>query len=201
MDREKAKELANCYTGIAEMVSSEWAKNGSSYDEVLSVAYEGLILAAHHFDPEKAHQGESGFGPYAVQQVRWFVNRSMKKEKKHSKCLSLDSENNEVYSQEDKSQSQPCDIIESRENFDRRIKLSDVKVKAPKETGKWVASLRSACFNAITEQDITEMMKAVMVRAKKGNLGAVQLILDYMCGGRGGGVNQTVIVQQGVPIE
>lgn len=67
---------------------------------------------------------------------------------------------------------------------------------APVGIGDWASRLRAATFNAVNESDMTEVMQAVVKRAKAGDLAAAKLLLDYMAGGRQGNVRQTVVVRQ-----
>lgn len=78
------------------------------------------------------------------------------------------------------------------------MRLAETEVIAPIGVGDWAARLRAATFNAVNESDMTEVMQAVVKRAKAGDLAAAKLLLDYMAGGRTGGVRQTVVIQQQV---
>lgn len=42
-------------------------------DTLLSRCYEGLVVVAGTFDPSKSPNGENGWGPYAVQNIRRYV--------------------------------------------------------------------------------------------------------------------------------
>ena len=82
----------------------------------------------------------------------------------------------------DRKQDDPATVVEVREKYapKRRSVISEVKVRTPDpETGKWAADLRKACFDAISPQDMTDVMKTVVKRAKDGDIQAVKLLLDY----------------------
>jgi len=48
--------------------------------------------------------------------------------------------------------------------------------------GRQVAALRSALLASVTAQDVTEVLAAVLVQAKKGNVSAARLFLAYTVG-------------------
>lgn len=191
-------------------MAREFAKSDDTkYNEYLSVTYEGLLVAAHAFDLAKSREGLQAFGPYAVQRVRWHLIRHLKREKNQivSKADSLDysdkDDASDTYGNNivDKRQDDPSEVAELLDvGNSGRVKMSQIVVRADKQTGQWVAALKAACFNAVSPHDMTDIMKVIVKKAKKGNIQATKLLLDYLCGGKAGGVNQTVIVNQGLQV-
>ena len=58
----------------------------------------------------------------------------------------------------------------------------------------WQTKLRTAMFDAVTEQDITDVMKAVVKRAKGGDLQAVRLLLSYAVGSANVQADNVIVV-------
>jgi hypothetical protein len=60
------------------------------------------------------------------------------------------------------------------------LSLSRARQQTPAQAlGDWTLSLREAAFDAITEADITAIMKAQVEKAKAGDPKAAQFVLDY----------------------
>src|SRR5690606_24265113 len=117
---------------------------------------EGLLVAAHKFDVAKSPGGLEEFGPYAVQRVRWHLCNYVKRERRQvtysANSLDHTDDENKPFSQSivDKRQDDPSDIVEISDTKLGRIKMSQVEIRADKQTGQWVASLKAACFNAVS---------------------------------------------------
>lgn len=65
----------------------------------------------------------------------------------------------------------------------------------------FMAKLRMAMFNGVTEDDVSDLVKSLMQRAKDGDKEATKLVFEYLLGGKAGGppaptkvVNQTINV-------
>lgn len=212
MDTEQVNALVLEHIGIAEALarSLSGGPNGRDperYEELHAQALLGLTKAAHAFD------GRGDFAPFAVQRVRWFLASCYEAEQKHAGGVSLDAALNPgaVASEghaptslhgslADRRCGEPAEELAAREALaprkGRRSVVSEVRVRTPvPQTGAWVAELRKACFDAVSPADMADVMKAVVKRAKKGNVAATKLLLDYLCGGKGGQVTQAVVVQ------
>jgi hypothetical protein len=63
---------------------------------------------------------------------------------------------------------------------------------------EWMRTLREACFDAVSATDMKDVMKAVVQKAKKGNLSATKVLLDYLCGGKISQSRPTVVIQQAI---
>jgi hypothetical protein len=63
------------------------------------------------------------------------------------------------------------------------------------EVGQMVERLRLAMFGGISEQEVADVMRGLVDRARGGNVAAARLLLDHIAGGRSGcTVQQAVIV-------
>lgn len=75
------------------------------------------------------------------------------------------------------------------------------KVNAPptgSEIAQWMARLRSALFEAVTEDDIREIAEGLVRKAKGGDLAAAKLLMTYVLGSGSNVTNirQAVVVQE-----
>jgi len=62
--------------------------------------------------------------------------------------------------------------------------------------GQWMVKLRTALFEAVTEDDIREIAEGLVKRAKEGDLQATRMLFSYVLGGSSVNVKQALIVQQ-----
>ncbi len=65
------------------------------------------------------------------------------------------------------------------------LKLSEARLQTPPASGgvgEWASTLRAAAFDAVTRDDITDLMRSILEKAKSGDLRAAKLILDYLTG-------------------
>lgn len=107
----------------------------------------------------------------------------------HQRCIDCGAQLNAS----NKSQlCSPC-----REGKQRRhmLKLADAAELTPPvdEVGEWATELRKAAFNAVSEQDITDIMRKQLEKAKAGDSAAAKMVLGYLTGG---GAPKVKIVQQ-----
>jgi hypothetical protein len=58
-------------------------------------------------------------------------------------------------------------------------------------TNPWVAKLREAMFDAVTEADIQAIVKHLVEKAKKGDPAALKMVFEYLLGGPKGPVTMT----------
>lgn len=58
-----------------------------------------------------------------------------------------------------------------------------LSVAPPVGVPDWVQKLRGAMFAAVSEQDVRDMMQAIVKDAKNGDAQSRKLILDYVLGG------------------
>lgn len=182
-----------------------------SWDEAISAGQEALVRAARVFDPSQCHNGEAGFGPFAVQRIRWLVLKALERERRHG-AASLTDEGADgeglrlIDGLADRSADDPAAQAEVNEWVEENVtkkgytplRLADARVLAPKPegVGAWAEKLREAAFNAVREADITELMESLIARAKGGDLAAARLVLTYLTGGGAPRVQQVVVVQQ-----
>lgn len=184
------------------------------FDDLVQAGLQALIEAADAFDPALCHNGEAGFGPYAVQKVRWRYLQELRRENRHA-MGSLDAALGDGMANDspatlgamiaDRNANNPADCASAKEQMMKRgyhaLKLSEARDLTPRPdgVGEWAQRLREAAFNAVSETDMTELMASLLARAKAGDLAAARLVLGYLTGGGAPRVQQVVMVQQNVP--
>lgn len=65
----------------------------------------------------------------------------------------------------------------------------------PEGVGAWADKLRSAAFNAVSENDVQEIMEGIKKRAKEGDLNAAKMLLGYLTASAPKVSQQIVVVQ------
>ncbi len=64
-----------------------------------------------------------------------------------------------------------------------KVRRPQPKLLVPaNDTVDWMEALRQSLFNAITEADMTAITKALVEKAKAGDLKATDLLFRYMVG-------------------
>lgn len=76
----------------------------------------------------------------------------------------------------------------------RTILTAPVQSPAP-NVADWMARLRAALFDAVTETDVAEIAGSLVKKAKEGDLQATRLLFSYVLGSSSVNVKQAVIVQ------
>jgi hypothetical protein len=66
---------------------------------------------------------------------------------------------------------------------------------SPVDVASWMTRLRTALFENVSEDDIAEIARSLVAKAKAGDLAATRLLMSYVMGGAGMNIKQAVIVQ------
>ena len=205
---DEQRQLAADHTWVAEAQArthSGRARRIDLFDELYSAALEALCIAAAEYDAERGVP----FAGFAGQRCNWAC---LKRLGQNDDTPSLDGEDELGSRLIQTRETDPAKLAEASEQLAgpvgntqgkrRAFRLIESEVQTPyAEVGQWMATLRAACFNAVKPSDMTEIMETVVRKAKKGNLTATKLLLDYLAGGRGGGPKQIVTVQQEIKEE
>ena len=64
----------------------------------------------------------------------------------------------------------------------RPIADHPIRIAGPADIATWQAKLRAVVLDVVTEDEIRDVMKAVLARAKAGDLAAARMILAYAIG-------------------
>jgi len=64
----------------------------------------------------------------------------------------------------------------------RRLKISDIEKPPPDDEHSFQAKLRMAIFDGIKEDDVSEVVKQIVRRAKDGDPQALSLFFRYILG-------------------
>lgn len=65
----------------------------------------------------------------------------------------------------------------------------------PVDVASWMTRLRTALFENVSEDDVAEIARTLVAKAKAGDLAATRLLLGYVTGGSSTVIKQAVIVQ------
>jgi len=68
-------------------------------------------------------------------------------------------------------------------NGNRSLLLRDIPEQLPEEQS-YQARLREAIYDGVTEADVTEVIKGIVERAKRGDKVAIQQMMDYVLGAK-----------------
>lgn len=63
----------------------------------------------------------------------------------------------------------------------------------------WQARLRTALFEAVSEDDVREIAEGLVAKAKAGDLSATRMLFNFVMGGSGVHVKNAVIMHGGSP--
>jgi hypothetical protein len=181
-------------------------------EELVAIGNLALTEASQQFDPSTGEELQK----FLYRRVRRAMDNELRRFAYHGRRVQrLDSPLSRddpdgatvVTATADRRASDPATEVAAAESMlpakrgYNSLRLDQVEVLAPIGVGDWAAKLRAATFNAVNETDMTEVMQAVVKRAKLGDLAAAKLLLDYMAGGRQGNVRQTIVVQSAARTE
>lgn len=167
---------------------------GLNVDDLESAGNEAVLEAATRFDPA----GGSAWKNYAWRGIKMAM-RNVVARKRHMATLQPVIDGKELAPPIDRKASDPSEIAEARELVRRpRRQLSVRRIQSnlpsPCEVADQVTRLRSAMFGAVSEADVTEVMEAVLRKAKAGDMRAATMITDLLAPARSGvTVHQQVV--------
>lgn len=171
---------------------------GLSADDVDSAAALAVTRAADQFDPARGVPWLA----FASQKARWAIQEEIRG---HAAQWANGPKSDLVQYDDDGGEKLPADVRASdpaelagvRETLARRgtriSRLGDT-LPSPDVVADKVTRLRAAMYAHISEDDVSEMMRAIMDKAKAGNNGAAKLIMEMLSPSRGG----TKVIQQAV---
>lgn len=78
-----------------------------------------------------------------------------------------------------------------------KLRLNEARqlTPAPEGIGAWAEKLRSAAFNAVSEEDVQDIMEGIKKRAKEGDLNAAKMLLGYLTSSAPKVENRVIVVQ------
>lgn len=184
---------------LAQAVARRGLPPGINVEDLESVGDEALVQAAATFDPQKYTW---------VDHVKAVVRSRMKDEVRAARTrasrsapVEFEAEDGDFLPRPDPRVSQPGDLAAAREAVAtpgvRTVSLKRTRgnLPTPDAVAEKVAALREAMFAAVKTDDVSEVMATIVAAAKKGDLKAAKLLLDYLQPGRSG-----VVVQQAVVV-
>lgn len=170
---------------------------GITRDDLESAGQEALVHAATAYDP----QGEAGWRTYA----RVCVKQAMRAVVRHARTrrqvpLTIRTPDGDELPRADPKAADPAQVAEARELVaPRRRRDPFADLPAPQAVAAQAVALRDAMYAAVSAEDVGDIMRAVVRKAKGGDLKATRLLLDTVLpGGRQGGttIQQVVAINQ-----
>ena len=206
MTDEERNALVVQHQGIARQVACKFATADSEkWEDLVSVAVVQMLREAPKYDPERGAPST-----YFYHVCRSAILNHLKVDGRHNvEGGSLDEELpggqrlSEVVP--DNTTDDPAATVEALETVDRvclelthqtrgvRVNIDDLKKadrRARDASRKWKSDLRAACFDSLKPTDMSEIMSAVVKKAKDGDVQATKLLLDYFTGGANGIVEE-----------
>lgn len=178
---------------------------GISQDDLESAGNLALTLASRSFD---ASLGFS-FTSYAARAIRNAMLAELAKQRRLNERrvpLEIQGDDGErSMMRPDVKAVDPADLAATRElvqSVQRKrssLVLTQVRATSPAvaEIAQAAQRLRTAAFQSVSEQDMSDVMKTLVKRAKDGHVGSARLLLDYVGNGRGtagASMQQAIIV-------
>jgi DNA-directed RNA polymerase specialized sigma24 family protein len=174
---------------------------GITEEDLCSAGGVALARAARDFDPDFGFP----FAHFAARCVRCAMLEEIRQQaRRNRKQRPLQGEDNNgcPVPRIDVKASDPAQEAEARKLLRPMKKrstvvLTQVRASSPAaaEVGQMVQRLRMALFGGISEQDVADVLRGLVERARGGNVAAARLLLEHIAGGRSGcSVQQAVIV-------
>lgn len=171
-------------------------------DDLASAGNEGLLEAARTWDPE-----QSTWVAYAreivqrrmLDEVRNLTGFRRKTEQPAVRGMPVDPETGDLIPVADRRQNDPGDIAAVRElaaTPGTVLAVNRVRdaLPPPDAVAARATALRAAMFDAVTPEDVAAATRAVVSKAKGGNLTAFKLLTDLLQPARSGTVVQQAVV-------
>lgn len=171
---------------------------GITRDDLESAGQEALVHAATAFDP----QGEAGWRTYARVCVKQAMKAVIAKARTRRQVpLTIRTADGDELPRADPKAADPARVAEARELVaaPRRRRDPFADLPAPQAVAAQAVALRGAMYAAVSAEDVGAIMRAVVAKAKGGDLKATRLLLDTVLpGGRQGGttIQQVVAINQ-----
>ena len=175
----------------AERLERSGLPQGINLDDLESVGQEAVVKALKSFRPAENHAGIPIQAYVLKASLRAMYNLIRKERRRNCKRkpLILTSENgDETIPFPDRKVLSPIEIAEAKEKLKfpsaGLLTLTEIKASLPSaiETAKAVENLRQAIFGSVSVQDVEQIMRSMLSRAKEGNVPAARLILEQING-------------------
>lgn len=182
---------------------------GVSRDDLKSAGNEALIHAATTFDPDDARNAAGGgWRTYARHAVKTAMKGVIRQARTRRQVpLVIHTADGDELPRADPKATDPAQVAEARELVAapaavvrRRGRVSPFAgLPDPQQVATQAVALRDAMYAAVSADDVGDIMRAVVRKAKGGDLKATRLLLDTVLpGGKGSGttIQQVVAIHQ-----
>ncbi len=167
---------------------------GVEHEDIIAAGMLAAVQAADAYDPSLGVPWRA----YVTQKVKWAMSDELGRENRRSSANVMErAGKGEIRVP---TSTDPAKVAEAREVV-FTVKVGRVAESLPPAdaVAERVAKLREVMYGAIKEEDVLEMMQAVMSKAKTGSTAAAKLVMDFLTPARGGSktVQQQAIIING----
>lgn len=174
---------------------------GLNTDDLESAGNQALVEASAHYDPQVGVPWKR----FAYKFLKSSMMDLIRKYRRHpTSTLQPVHDGQEMPPPIDTKASNPSDLAEVRELVRRpRLPLSVKQIESyipsPNQVADQVTRLRAAMFGSVSEEDVQEVMEAVLKKAKAGDIRAATLVTDLLAPARSGVTvhQQAVVIRSG----
>jgi DNA-directed RNA polymerase sigma subunit (sigma70/sigma32) len=172
---------------------------GVNIDDLESVGNEALNEASVRFDQQAGIPWKN----FAYSMIKnWMRNEISARRRHPTATLQPVHEGKELPPPVDTKASDPCELAQVRELVTRpktRLRQVEQYLPSPSQVADQVTRLRAAMFGAVSEDDVAEVMGAVLKKAKAGDMRAATLVTDLLAPARSGVTvhQQAVVIRSG----
>ncbi len=172
---------------------------GMNTEDLESVGNEALNEASVKYD----HHAEVPWKKFAYLTIKnWMRNEIAARRRHPTATLQPVHDGTELPPPVDTKASDPCELAQVRELVTRpktRLRQVEQYLPSPSQVADQVTRLRAAMFGAVSEDDVAEVMGAVLKKAKAGDMRAATLVTDLLAPARSGVTvhQQAVVIRSG----
>lgn len=185
MDRNAM--IAEAEKSVRSMVGKKRLPSSVDPEDIVQAGLVAVVKAANEYDDTLGVP----WIPYAVQRANWAITDELR-----AGCRRSDDEvirRAEAGDVQVPMSTNPADMASARETvLTGRVGRLAESLPSPDAVAERVARLREAMYAEIAEEDVRQVMQAVLAKAKAGNTGAAKLLVEMLNPSRSG----TKIVQQ-----
>jgi len=180
-----AEDLITAGYPLVSKIAREFSDKlpaGTTLDDLISHGGEELLRAHNSFDPACGRPWKGFLAKWLRYQYRGFL-RTARKRAKRQRPLEVEASDGELLPRPDPRAVDPADAVGGREEAVRgRVTVATLRATLP-PPGRIAAKarqVREEVYDAFVAGDMSDVMKAVMTRAKTGDLAAAKLLLAML---------------------
>jgi len=180
-----AEDLISAGYPLVQKIALEFSDKlpaGTTIDDLVSHGGEELLRAHNTFDPACGRPWKGFLAKWLRFQYRDFL-RTVRKRAKRQRPLEIETADGERIPRPDSRAVDPSDDAERRDGDCRdRASIAALKLTIPSldAVAAKARHVRQEVFDAFAAGDMADVMRAVMVRAKAGDLAAAKLLLGML---------------------